>query len=217
MASTASESEHGDGHRVAPTLRDEQKSRTRGRLIDSARTLFARQGYAAVRVDDIAGAVGCSRATFYLHFSGKADVLRALAAQSTMPTWREFWADLDRVLDTGSRAEFARWVGRAIAWFHEYRDLLPAWDEAMALDPGFREIARAGIHALPDAMPAYSARWPADRRDEARLRVELFVAQVERFFTRWAEPEAVEFTAEGAAAVITDIWYPALCVPPSGG
>ncbi|MGK8523749.1 TetR/AcrR family transcriptional regulator [Nocardia asteroides] len=194
-------------------LREEQKQQTRARLTEAAKQLFATRGYAAVRVDDIAAAVGCSRATFYLHFAGKLEILRAIAEQGTAPTALHFYQDLDRVLETGSRAEFASWMTRAIEWFHEYKDLLPAWDEATALEPQFREIARDGILALPNAMTAYLAGWPADRRDEARLRVELLVAQLERFFTRWAMQGTIDVSAEQAVEVLTDIWFPALRAP----
>ncbi|GAB2641069.1 TetR/AcrR family transcriptional regulator [Nocardia goodfellowii] len=196
-----------------PSLRDEQKLQTRAKLIDGAKALFSSQGYAAVRVDDIAAAVGCSRATFYLHFTGKLDVLRAVAEQSTAPSALHFYEDLDRVLDTGSRAEFVGWMTRAIEWFQEYKDLLPAWDEATALEPEFREIAKQGILALPNAMTSYLARWPDDRQDEARLRVELLVAQLERFFTRWAMQGTIDVTAAQAAEVLSDIWFPALQAP----
>ncbi|MFI9509538.1 TetR/AcrR family transcriptional regulator [Nocardia sp. NPDC052566] len=195
------------------SLRDEQKLQTRARLLDAAKDLFATRGYAAVRVDEIAAAGGASRATFYLHFTSKLEVLRAIAEQSTAPSALHFYEDLDRVLDTGSRAEFVAWMTRAIAWFHEYKDLLPAWDEATALEPEFREIARRGILALPNAMTSYLARWPAARRDEARLRVELLVAQLERFFTRWAMQGTIDVTAAQAAEVLTDIWFPALQTP----
>ncbi|MBH0775635.1 TetR/AcrR family transcriptional regulator [Nocardia bovistercoris] len=196
--------------RAGRTLRDEQKSRTRAALIDSARAMFGRQGYAAVRVDDIAAAVGCSRATFYLHFSGKPEVLRALADRTVVPKVLELCADLDRVLATDSRDEFAGWVARTVSWFDDFKDLLPAWNEAMALDPGFREIAHEGVRALPDAMPTYLRRRPPQDRAEARLRLELFVAQLERFFTRWAVPGVVEVSPERAVEVLTDIWHPAL-------
>ncbi|MBU3063528.1 TetR/AcrR family transcriptional regulator [Nocardia sp. NEAU-G5] len=195
------------------SLREEQKRLTRLRIIDAARELFVTQGYSGVRVDDIAAAVGCSRATFYLHFTGKTEVLRAIAEQGTLPTVRDFYADLDRVLITGSREEFDAWMARAIAWFVENKDLLPAWDEATALEPEFREVAREGIMTLADGMPQYLARWPRERRDEARLRIELLVAQLERFFTRWAMQGTIDVTAAQAAEVLTDIWFPALQAP----
>ncbi|MFC9439184.1 TetR/AcrR family transcriptional regulator [Nocardia sp. NPDC057030] len=199
------------------SLRDEQKQQTRTRLMAEAKELFSTRGYAAVRVDDIAAAVGCSRATFYLHFTGKLELLRAIAEQSTAPSALHFYEDLDRVLDTGSRDELVAWMGRAIEWFHEYRALLPAWDEATALEPEFREIARNGILALPNAMTSYLARWPAERADEARLRVELLVAQLERFFTRWAVQGTINVSAERAAEVLADIWFPALQAPADRG
>lgn len=195
------------------SLRDEQKRLTRSRLIEAAKQLFITQGYAQVRVDDIAAAVGCSRATFYLHFTGKPDVLRAIAEQGTLPSVQHFYEDLDHVLDTGSREEFGAWMRRAIEWFQEYKDLLPAWDEATALEPEFREVAREGILALPNVMTSYLSRWPAQQQDEAKLRIELLVAQLERFFTRWAMQGTIDVSAEQAAAVLTDIWFPALQTP----
>jgi len=195
------------------SLREEQKRLTRTRIVEAARELFVTQGYSSVRVDDIAAAVGCSRATFYLHFAGKTEVLRAIAEQGTLATIRDFYADLDRVLVTGSRAEFGAWMTRAIDWFVENKDLLPAWDEATALEPEFREVAREGIMTLADSMPQYLSRWPRERRDEARLRIELLVAQLERFFTRWAMQGTIDVSAAQAADVLTDIWFPALQTP----
>nr|WP_031938723.1 TetR/AcrR family transcriptional regulator [Prescottella defluvii] len=195
------------------SLRDEQKRWTRTRLMECARELFCAHGYAAVTVDDIAAAVGCSRATFYLHFPGKVEILRAISTEKMVPSVFAFYADLDRVLDTGSRAEFTAWVNRAIDWFDECKDILPAWDEAVALEPTFRETSRDGIVALPNSMTQYLARWPQHRQDEARLRIELLVAQLERFFTRWALQGTIEVPREQAAEVLTDIWFPALSAP----
>lgn len=195
------------------SLREEHKRLTTARIVDTARTLFETRGYSSVRVDDIAAAAGCSRATFYLHFTGKPEVLRAIANQGTLTSVRMVYADLDRVLTTGSRAAFADWMARAIDWFFVNKDMLPAWDEATAVEPEFRRLAREGIMTLADSMPDYLARWPEDRREEARLRIELLVAQLERFFTRWAMQGTIDVTAEQAAEVLTDVWFPALRAP----
>lgn len=196
-----------------PTLRDEQKRLTRRRLLDCARNLFAAHGYAAVTIEDIASAAGCSRATFYLHFAGKTDILRGIGSESMDPRATSVYADLDAVLDTGSRAEFTRWVERAVDWFDRNRAILPAWDEAVVLEPEFREPARDAIATLPDVMPSYLARWGAEREQEARVRIELLVTQLERFFTRWAVQGTIEIPREQAAEVLTDIWFPALTPP----
>ena len=192
------------------TLRDQQKQRTRRTLLESAKEQFVERGYAAVTIDDVATGAGCSRATFYLHFAGKREVLQKIGAETTDQRAVEVYEDLDAVLESGSRAEFTRWMRRALAWFEQNRAILPAWDEAVALDPGFREVAKRAIDDLPAAMPRYLQRWGGEHQHEARLRIELLVSQLERFFTRWAVQETIELDADDAAEVLSDIWFPAL-------
>ncbi len=190
-------------------LREEQKRATRARLVEAARAQFSSRGYAAVTVDDIASDVGCSRATFYLHFPSKVEVLRAVSENDVLSAI-EFYEGLDRVLATDSRDIFRAWIAGAIDWFEQHKDMLAAWNEATALEPAFTETARAGVSSLPEAMPLYLDRWSPERRDEGRLRVELLVAQLERFFARWALHGTIEVPADKAVDVLTDIWYPAL-------
>jgi AcrR family transcriptional regulator len=57
------------------SLRDEQKRMTRRLLIEGAVTAFERKGYAATTIEDIVAEANASRATFYLHFKSKADVV----------------------------------------------------------------------------------------------------------------------------------------------
>ena len=54
------------------------KGNTRGRIIDSARTLFAEQGYQKTTVMDISRQAGLSEAALYDHFQGKEDLLLAI-------------------------------------------------------------------------------------------------------------------------------------------
>jgi len=58
---------------MSPTPTD-----SRARLLDSAVTTFRRKGYSATTVDDICGATGLSKGSFFHHFKGKEDL--ALAA-----------------------------------------------------------------------------------------------------------------------------------------
>ncbi|MGI6798676.1 TetR/AcrR family transcriptional regulator [Gordonia sihwensis] len=196
-----------------PNLRDEQKRRTRLALLEAARGLFTENGYADVTVDDITRAVGCSRATFYLHFTNKTDILARISAETMQQRAASVYGDLDAVLRDGSRAAFTAWIERALEWFDANRDILPAWDDALSADPEFRSVGRASITALTDAMPDYLSRWPDDRREEARFRIELLVTQLERYFTRSTVQRTIEFAPDRAADVLTDIWYPALQPP----
>ncbi len=53
-----------------------------GRILDVAERLFVEHGVAAVTMCGLADAVGCSRATLYRYFPGKAEVLAAYVDRS---------------------------------------------------------------------------------------------------------------------------------------
>jgi AcrR family transcriptional regulator len=58
-----------------PRLADRNRLRAMGDVRDAALELFARHGYDATTVDDIARAAGISRRTFFRYFPAKHDVL----------------------------------------------------------------------------------------------------------------------------------------------
>jgi len=62
----------------AKPLHQLRAKRTRSQLLDAARTVFSRQGYAGTTVDDIAEAAGVSKGSFYFHFATKEDALLEL-------------------------------------------------------------------------------------------------------------------------------------------
>lgn len=54
---------------------------TRERILDIAQELFARQGYTATSITDIARGLGTTSAALYYHFPSKAAILDALVEQ----------------------------------------------------------------------------------------------------------------------------------------
>ncbi len=54
---------------------------TRRKLLKSARLVFARNGFEAARIEDIAGEAGHTRGAFYANFDSKEDVFFALLEQ----------------------------------------------------------------------------------------------------------------------------------------
>jgi len=55
----------------------ERTEATRGRLISTARRLFAERGFAATSTEEILGEAGVSRGALYHHFPSKTDLFRA--------------------------------------------------------------------------------------------------------------------------------------------
>ncbi|WP_446743620.1 TetR/AcrR family transcriptional regulator [Silvibacterium acidisoli] len=58
--------------------KQERSTRTRQKLISAARKIFARDGFDATRLQDIAALAGKTRGAFYAHFKDKEDVFFAI-------------------------------------------------------------------------------------------------------------------------------------------
>jgi TetR/AcrR family transcriptional repressor of nem operon len=76
---------------------EEHKQETRKRIIQSARRLFNRNGFADVSIDEIMGAAGLTRGGFYKHFADKDDlyeeaVLEFICADRPEP-WQARYVD----------------------------------------------------------------------------------------------------------------------------
>jgi AcrR family transcriptional regulator len=104
---------------TAGTARERNKHQqrtdaTRRALIDAARRIFARDGFEASRIEDIAGATGHTRGAFYAHFSSKEDLFFALLEQESGERLRELRAVLERCPDAERRLGALRkfYVGR---------------------------------------------------------------------------------------------------------
>ena len=60
------------------SLKAEHAEATRAELVKSARWLFARQGYAAVSIEEIVRRARVTRGALYHHFEDKSDLFRAV-------------------------------------------------------------------------------------------------------------------------------------------
>lgn len=58
--------------------RQERKAQTRERLLDAAAEVFARRGFEAASLDEVAAAAGYTKGAVYSNFAGKTDLLIAL-------------------------------------------------------------------------------------------------------------------------------------------
>lgn len=71
-----------DRFRSGPVRPDRRRS-TEQRLVDGFLATVARTGYSRIVLDDVAREAGCSRATLYRYFPGKARLARAAVASET--------------------------------------------------------------------------------------------------------------------------------------
>ena len=66
------------GDRVGPLTRERRRELTRTALIESAADLFAKRGFHATSLEEIAAAAGFTRGAIYKNFTGKEEILIAV-------------------------------------------------------------------------------------------------------------------------------------------
>jgi AcrR family transcriptional regulator len=82
----------------ASNLRVQAKARTRQKILDAARRLFAAKGYEAATVRDIAAGAGMSTGAVFANFTGKADVFGEIVLADRGASYEIMEAVLDEKL-----------------------------------------------------------------------------------------------------------------------
>lgn len=138
-------------------LRAAQREFTRARFIESAITEFGARGYARTTVDDIVTRAGATRATFYLHFKSKADILLELN-ERVLAAFAGVYDDLATIAENPTTEHIREWLSQSVRCWAGVRDYVaPLWEGA-ALDPEIRELVERGdnqrLELLADALAA---------------------------------------------------------------
>jgi AcrR family transcriptional regulator len=88
--------------------REEEKERRRGEILDAAESLYAKQGWEAVTMEQVARTARLSRALVYTYFRDKDDLLFAIGERALKQLYQRFSAALktpgsgrDRVMAIG--------------------------------------------------------------------------------------------------------------------
>ncbi len=188
------------------TLRDEQKRLTRRRLIDGALAAFERKGYAATTIDDIVAEANASRATFYLHFKSKSDVVLVMA-QTLGRRWRELYRELTSG-ERLSRKELYDWLDAMAGHYQTNRATVAALGQAAAVERGVADVRLANQRESMAVIAESIRRWYGGDEEEARIRAALLLAQMDRFLELWVV-DGVEFERARAIGTLTDLWLSA--------
>jgi AcrR family transcriptional regulator len=95
----------------------------RGRIESAAARLFAKKGYEATSMDEIASAAGISKRVIYDHFGSKRDLhIELLEAQH-----RQLWESVAARLEQTDASPEVRWSAAADAFFAFCEDNPYAW------------------------------------------------------------------------------------------
>lgn len=189
----------------ARTLRDAQRLATRRLLVDAAVRVFARIGYARSTVDEIAQEAGASRATFYLHFKTKADLLEPLV-ERTSAHFIEPYARLGRFATAPDEAAITTWMRQAMQEWSRVEDFLRPVFEATDGDPEL--LGRLFSEPLPGvrllARALVEARLVAADED-AQTYAAVLLSPVVHYLRQHLRKS--EFDRERVAAAIARSWH----------
>src|SRR5215469_5706339 len=99
--------------------REEEKERRRGEILDAAESLYAKQGWEAVTIDQVARTARLSRALVYIYFRDKDDLLFAVGERAMKLLHQRFAAALET---PGSGRDKVDAIGRAyVGYALEFR------------------------------------------------------------------------------------------------
>ena len=163
-------------------MRQQQKAATRQLLLDVAKRCAAEHGYGAMTVEQIVGEAGISRATFYLHFSGKSEIARAVIDDLRRRSSELLPAGPLHELDRG---ELEATVRRMVGYYREQIDAFKLWHEASAMEPGLEEAIDATRSLFMGSLIGDTS-WPsAAVARRANLVLTMMFLQLDRLCFAW--------------------------------
>lgn len=110
-----------------------QRAETRERLIEGARLVFTRLGYANASIEHVLAEARVSRASCYAHFAGKAELVAAIAERFT-PVWQPLYTALAAMRDPTPELLLA-WCERHVGVYREHQDICIILTQAAAIEP----------------------------------------------------------------------------------
>lgn len=173
---------------AAPARRSRRKQARPGEITRAALACFARSGFAATRLEDVAAAAGISKGTIYLYFATKEELFQAVVREAVLPNLE------------AAEAELAQYQG-------------PTSDVLRLLAERFLRVLETDVTAVPKLVLAESGNFPgiaqfyADTvlRRAAGLVQRILARGVERGEFRRIDPHTV-LPLFGAPFVLLLLW-----------
>jgi AcrR family transcriptional regulator len=130
-----------------------QGRQTMRNLLDAAMEAIDERGYHSTRVKDVVDIANTSHGTFYLYFSNKEDLIRALTIEATGEASSLYAVtEAGSSLDIESWDSLRQWIGDYSALWSRYAPLFRSWTDLASIDPVVGDQNRRMVTAHIDAM-----------------------------------------------------------------
>ena len=191
------------------SLRDDQKEMTRLRFVSTGKKLFISQGYVRTSADQIASEAGTSRATFYLHYTGKPALLAEIfQAEHVAPLMKL----IERLgaAGPGDLKALNEWIRAYAAHYRKTKALMRAWMQAQTQEGAelhalSDNLLQEIINAIAEQVAAANHALTPITPGEARLRAMMMFAELERY-CYYVHIRHKEYDEERALELITTSW-----------
>ncbi|MGP0030733.1 MAG: TetR/AcrR family transcriptional regulator [Acidimicrobiales bacterium] len=160
-----------------------QGRRTMRKLLDAAMVAFDKRGYHATRVNDIVELAKTSHGTFYLYFSNKEDLLRALVTEAATEA-QHLYDTVPMSPERGGRPgweDVHGWITAYSALWLRYAPLFRAWTDLATVDPELVEVIRQTFTVLSGALAQQVATDLSGHRIDPEVAGMALLAMLDRF------------------------------------
>lgn len=190
-------------HEKPMSLREQQKLLTQARVLDAAVRVFLEHGYADSSIDDIVTAAAVGRATFYLHFKSKLEVMRTLI--QAMERQNEELVEELCSYENPTREALESWLRRFVEhWFNDGDRFLVGL-QALASEPELSGELDVGIRLATGALAKLLQQGQSLAAEEAQLRANLLVGALQQA-CRALVSDRQRYSVGLIVSVITEIW-----------
>jgi AcrR family transcriptional regulator len=131
-----------------------QGRRTMRKLLDAAMIAFDQRGYHATRVNDVVELAKTSHGTFYLYFSNKEDLLRALVTEAATEA-QHLYDALRMAPEAGGPPQWEDvhgWIRAYSELWLRYAPLFRAWTDLATIDPELIDVIRQTFTVMTAAL-----------------------------------------------------------------
>lgn len=172
-------------HRSAHVPLRKRALRTKEHIIDTAKSLFLKQGYAATTIDDIAVAAGVSRASFYTYFSSRREIL-IIAGHEARHESLDLMEQVRHFNPDDLPKEFEGWISRYFTFLSNHGGYLLTWQQAALQDTEFRVLGMRGSKRATNIL-AESFKLLGAKHSHADLIIRSLAirAMLDRFWYHW--------------------------------
>lgn len=154
---------------------DATRRRTMDAFIDSAITVFGRDGFRSARMEDVADLAGRSRTTLYTYFRGRNDLVLAIRHRLHPETHALFQRIAELVEPTHEQVR--QWVDDLAEVFERRRVEWAISMEALS-EPALHDSLQADMQAAITVLIEAIGQARSDGRRPRRARVEILFSQL---------------------------------------